>query len=74
MLKDRRSQGCRRAPPSIVRAVERLRHDFDQLLRIELFARELGMSVSGLHHHFKAVTALMRFTLCTRHYILLFYG
>ena len=33
--------------PSIVRAVERLRHDFDQPLRIEQFARELGMSVSG---------------------------
>jgi AraC-like DNA-binding protein len=42
----------------IARAVERLRHDFDQPLRIELLARELGMSVSGFHHHFKAVTAL----------------
>jgi AraC-like DNA-binding protein len=44
--------------PHIARAVERLRRDFDQPLRIELMARELGMSVSGLHHHFKAVTAL----------------
>ncbi len=44
--------------PHIARAVERLRHDFDQPLRIEQMARELGMSVSGLHHHFKAVTAL----------------
>jgi len=43
---------------SIARAVERLRHDFDQPLRIESLARELGMSVSGFHHHFKAVTAL----------------
>jgi AraC-like DNA-binding protein len=44
--------------PYIVRAIERLRQDFDQPLRIEWLARELGMSVSGLHHHFKAVTAL----------------
>lgn len=44
--------------PHIARAVERLRHNFDQPLRIESLARELGMSVSGLHHHFKAVTAL----------------
>ncbi len=42
----------------IARAVERLRQDFDQPLRIEQLARELGMSVSGLHHHFKAVTAM----------------
>jgi AraC-like DNA-binding protein len=38
--------------------VKRLRHDFDQPLRIEQLARELGMSVSGFHHHFKAVTAM----------------
>src|SRR5438105_5795981 len=44
--------------PHIARAVARLRQDFDQPLRIERLARELGMSVSGLHHHFKAVTAL----------------
>lgn len=44
--------------PHIARAVERLRRDFDQPLRIESLAHELGMSVSGLHHHFKAVTAL----------------
>jgi AraC-like DNA-binding protein len=44
--------------PHIARAVQRLRHDFDQPLRIEQMARELGMSVSGVHHHFKAVTAL----------------
>jgi AraC-like DNA-binding protein len=42
----------------IIRAVERLRQDFDQPLRVERLARELGMSVSALHHHFKAVTAL----------------
>jgi AraC-like DNA-binding protein len=44
--------------PHIARAVERLRQDFDQPLRIEDIARELGMSVSGFHHHFKAVTAM----------------
>jgi AraC-like DNA-binding protein len=44
--------------PLIARAVERLRHDFDQPLHIENLAKELGMSVSGLHHHFKAVTAM----------------
>jgi len=43
---------------SIARAVERLRQDFDRPLRIEQIAQELGMSVSGLHHHFKAVTAM----------------
>lgn len=42
----------------ISRAIERLSHDFNQPLRVEALARELGMSVSGLHHHFKAVTAL----------------
>ena len=44
--------------PSIARAIERLRQDFDQPLHIESFARELGMSVSVFHHHFKAVTAM----------------
>jgi AraC-like DNA-binding protein len=42
----------------IARAVERLRKDFNQPLRIESVARELGMSVSGFHHHFKSVTAM----------------
>src|ERR687890_1003789 len=42
----------------IARAIERLRKDFDQPLRIEDIARELGMSVSGFHHHFKGVTAM----------------
>src|SRR3989454_863201 len=44
--------------PHIARAVGRLRQDFDQPLHIEELARELGMSVSGFHHHFKAVTAM----------------
>jgi AraC-like DNA-binding protein len=42
----------------IVRAIELLRKEFDQRLRIEEIAGELGMSVSGFHHHFKAVTAM----------------
>jgi AraC-like DNA-binding protein len=42
----------------IAGAIERLRNDFDRPLRIEDVARELGMSVSGFHHHFKAVTAM----------------
>lgn len=44
--------------PLIARAIDRLRREFDQSLRMEDLARELGMSVSGLHHHFKAVTAM----------------
>src|SRR5215213_8138013 len=42
----------------IAKALERLRQDFDQSLRIEDIAGEVGMSVSGFHHHFKAVTAM----------------
>jgi AraC-like DNA-binding protein len=42
----------------ITEAVERLRNDFDQPLRIEDVARELGMSVSGFHHHFRMLTAM----------------
>ena len=42
----------------IAKAIERLRKDFDQPLRIENIARELGMSVSGFHHHFKEGTAM----------------
>jgi AraC-like DNA-binding protein len=44
--------------PSIAGAVKLLLQDFDKPLRIEQFARELGMSVSSLQHRFKAVTAL----------------
>jgi AraC-like DNA-binding protein len=42
----------------IARAIERLRQNFDQPLHIDDVAREIGMSVSGFHHHFKAVTAM----------------
>lgn len=44
--------------PFIARAVAFLRQNFDQPLRMEELAGELGVSVSGLHHHFKAVTAI----------------
>ncbi len=40
----------------ISQALERLRNDFDQPLSIEALAKDLGMSSSGFHHHFKAVT------------------
>src|SRR5687767_8118002 len=42
----------------MVRAVEKLRKGFDKPLRIESVARELRMSASGFHAHFKAVTAM----------------
>jgi AraC-like DNA-binding protein len=42
----------------IAEAIQRFHQDFDQQLRIEDIAQELGMSVSSFHHHFKAVTAL----------------
>jgi AraC-like DNA-binding protein len=43
---------------AIVRAVERLRNDYDKPLRIESLAGDLGMSVSGFHAQFKAVTGM----------------
>jgi AraC-like DNA-binding protein len=42
----------------ISKAIGRLRENFDQPLRMEDLAHELGMSVSGFHHHFKSVTAM----------------
>ena len=42
----------------IGRAIERLHSEFDQPLRIDDIAQELGMSASSFHHHFKAVTAM----------------
>ena len=42
----------------ITEAITRLRNGFNQPLRIEEVARELGMSVSGFHYHFKALTAM----------------
>ena len=42
----------------ISRAIGHLRENFARPLRIDDIARELGMSVSGFHHHFKSVTAM----------------
>ncbi len=42
----------------ITRAVEWLNANFDQPLRIEELARVANLSVSALHHRFKAVTAM----------------
>jgi AraC-like DNA-binding protein len=42
----------------IARAIERLRNEFDKPLRIENLALELGMSPSGFHEHFRAITAM----------------
>ncbi|MBD6618769.1 AraC family transcriptional regulator [Komarekiella sp. 'clone 1'] len=42
----------------IALAVERLRKNFKEPIKIESIARELGMSISGFHHHFKSGTAM----------------
>lgn len=42
----------------ISQAIVHLREHFDEPLKIDDFARQLGMSVSGFHHHFKSVTAM----------------
>lgn len=42
----------------ISRAIWHLRQHFDEPLKIEETAQELGMSVSGFHHHFKSVTSM----------------
>src|ERR1700712_3494167 len=42
----------------IAKAIMMLRQNFDQPLRVESIARDVHMSVSSLHHHFKAVTAM----------------
>jgi AraC-like DNA-binding protein len=39
-------------------AIEHLREHYNEQLKIEEIARQCGMSVSGFHHHFKAVTAM----------------
>ena len=42
----------------IAKAIELVRKSYDKPLRVPSLARQLGMSTSGLHHHFKAVTAM----------------
>jgi AraC-like DNA-binding protein len=42
----------------ISKAIGFLRENFDQPVRMDDIAQELGMSVSGFHHHFKSVTSM----------------
>jgi AraC-like DNA-binding protein len=42
----------------ILKAIHLIKDNFTQPLRIEDVAREVYMSPSGLHHHFKAVTTM----------------
>jgi AraC-like DNA-binding protein len=42
----------------ISRAIGHLRENYSETLKIEELARELGMSISGFHHHFKSVTSM----------------
>jgi len=42
----------------IAKAIERLKRDYSQALRVEQLARAAGMSVSSFHDHFKRVTTL----------------
>jgi AraC-like DNA-binding protein len=42
----------------ISKAIGHMREHFDEQIKMEDFARELGMSVSGFHHHFKSVTSM----------------
>jgi AraC-like DNA-binding protein len=42
----------------ISRAITTLREGYDRPIRVDELARDLGMSVSGFHHHFRQVTAM----------------
>ena len=42
----------------IAKAIELLRTNHNKPFRVASLARQLGMSVSGLHHHFKAATGM----------------
>lgn len=42
----------------IARAIREIQRNFAQPLRVEALARDVHMSVSSFHHHFKAVTAI----------------
>ncbi|MGC3962010.1 MAG: AraC family transcriptional regulator [Rhodocyclaceae bacterium] len=42
----------------IAKVIRLLRDNYAQPLRVESLARDVHMSVSSLHHHFKAVTAM----------------
>ena len=51
----------------VVKAIEKLRDEYDRPLRVEDLARASGMSVSGFHHHFKAVTGMSPLQYQKRH-------
>jgi AraC-like DNA-binding protein len=42
----------------IAKAIRLLRENYAQPLRVDAIARDMHMSTSSLHHHFKAVTAM----------------
>lgn len=42
----------------IAQAIDYMKHHFTEPLRIETLAQQVNMSVSSLHHHFKAVTSM----------------
>jgi AraC-like DNA-binding protein len=42
----------------VIKIIEKIRKNYDKPLRMDLMAQDSGMSVSGFHHHFKAVTAM----------------
>lgn len=42
----------------VAQAAQRIRQEYDQALQMDELARQLGMSVSSFHQHFKAVTSM----------------
>jgi len=50
--------GSRGATRRISRAIGRLRENYSEPIKIDEMARELGMSISGFHHHFRSVTSM----------------
>lgn len=42
----------------IARAIARIRNEYDRPLRVEDVARDVGMSTSSFHQHFRTVTAM----------------
>lgn len=42
----------------ISKAIGHMREHFDEPLKMDEMARQLGMSVSGFHHHFRSVTSM----------------
>jgi AraC-like DNA-binding protein len=42
----------------ISKAIGHLREHYDEQLKMDEIAQQLGMSVSGFHHHFKSVTSM----------------